>query len=560
MIIMKKSILLLLFVQLCWITSFGQAPRRVLIEEATNASCIPCAAQNPAFDALLNQNREHIAVVKYHASWPGYDPMYNHNTTDNGARISYYGINSVPRGVMDGTYNNMPSTFTQALINQYVVVPSPYEIDMYHYLSEDQDTIYAIMRIKAAQDINEEGLKAHIAVVENHIHFNSAPGSNGETDFYDVLKKLLPSRFGTAIPAIWQTGDYLILMESWKLENVYDIDELDVIGFVQDNDSKQVRQSGTSNDAPFDALFTHDVSMIKVGNLTETNCMGYMAPEITFANFGSEALTSVNIVCSVNGEQPIVYPWTGNLGYLKTTKIQLPQLGFSLLNENELNVYLENPNGYADQYAKNDTLTVNFEAAMETPYQVNLMIKLDNNPDEITWEITDPEGSLIFSGGPYTQAGATILEELVFETQGCYLFKIFDTGGDGLLAPGFFALYYGSGTQVIVGSQFGSMQQGQFHVDGYVGIQENLIAGSVQVFPNPVEDFGIIQFSDLIISPVSVEIVSVSGQVVKVFNDLLPEPATKQIFLPLSDVEKGLYLIRVKIKNSLMTCKIAVID
>jgi hypothetical protein len=431
---------------------------------------------------------------------------------------------------------------------------------MYHYLSADQDSIYAFMRIKAAQDINDGGLKAHIAVLENHIHFNSPPGSNGETDFYDVLKKLLPSRFGTNLPSVWQSGDYQILMESWELENVYNNNELDVVGFVQDNDNKQVRQSGVSDEIPFDALFTHDVSMLKVENLTETNCMGYLAPEITFANFGSEPVTSVNIICSVNGEQPIIYPWTGNLGFLKTTKIQLPQLSFTLLNENELNVYLENPNGYADQYAKNDTLTVNFEAAMETPYEVNLMIKLDNNPDEITWEITDPAGSVVFSGGPYTQAGATIIEELVFETQGCYLFKIFDSGGDGLLAPGFFALYYGSGTQVIVGSQFGSMQQGQFHVDGYVGIHEYQSGGSVQVFPNPVKDFGILQFGELIISPANVEIVSVSGQIVKVFNNVLPEPATKQLFLPLSDVEKGIYLVRVKTKNSLMTCKVAVID
>ena len=61
---MKRSFLLLSVILLLNVLLFGQAQRRVLIEEATNASCGPCAAQNPAFDALLNQNREHIAVVK----------------------------------------------------------------------------------------------------------------------------------------------------------------------------------------------------------------------------------------------------------------------------------------------------------------------------------------------------------------------------------------------------------------------------------------------------------------------------------------------------------------
>ncbi|MBP6870867.1 MAG: hypothetical protein KBC43_02560 [Bacteroidales bacterium] len=32
----------------------SQSQRMVLIEEATNASCGPCASQNPAFDNLLN--------------------------------------------------------------------------------------------------------------------------------------------------------------------------------------------------------------------------------------------------------------------------------------------------------------------------------------------------------------------------------------------------------------------------------------------------------------------------------------------------------------------------
>jgi hypothetical protein len=45
---------------------FGQTQRLVLIEEATNASCGPCASQNPAFDALLNQNRDKLTAIKYH--------------------------------------------------------------------------------------------------------------------------------------------------------------------------------------------------------------------------------------------------------------------------------------------------------------------------------------------------------------------------------------------------------------------------------------------------------------------------------------------------------------
>ncbi|HNQ83124.1 MAG TPA: hypothetical protein PKM34_05735 [Bacteroidales bacterium] len=53
----------------------SQSQRMVLIEEATNASCGPCASQNPAFDNLLNQNRDILTAIKYHWYFPGYDPM-----------------------------------------------------------------------------------------------------------------------------------------------------------------------------------------------------------------------------------------------------------------------------------------------------------------------------------------------------------------------------------------------------------------------------------------------------------------------------------------------------
>lgn len=556
--IMRKAILLFTIILLTGNFLSGQTARRVLIEEATNASCGPCGQQNPAFDALLNQNSEHIAVVKYHASWPGYDPMYNHNTADNSARISYYSINSVPRGVMDGTYNNMPSTFSQALINQYVSVPSPFEMEMFHYLSDDQDSVYVFLRIKAAQDIDDEGLKVHVAVVEKHIHFNTAPGNNGETDFYDVLKKLLPTRYGTTVPSAWQSGDYVILSSSWELANVYNIAELGVVGFVQDTDTKQVRQSANSEETPFEALFNNDASTLSVGNITETNCMGFITPEIEFANYGANVLTSVNIVCSINGETSQVFPWTGNLGYLKTTKVQLPQIDFNLLSENQMVFYLENPNGLPDEYTKNDSLTIEFDDAIETPYEVNLMIKFDDNPEEITWEITNEAGAVIFAGGPYTQAGATVIEELVFETQGCYLFKIFDAGGDGLLSPGFFALYYGSGTQVIVGSQFGAMHQGQFHVDSYTGYQDAQFTNSVKIFPNPVVDQATLVFDAFVAGKVNVEIVNTSGQVVKTIHniELLSEKHTA--ILSLGDLKKGFYLLKVISPDGCMTSKLMI--
>ncbi len=47
--------------------------------------------------------------------------------------------------------------------------------------------------------INYSDLVLHAVVTETDIEFATPPGSNGETKFYDVTRKMLPSKEGTAI-------------------------------------------------------------------------------------------------------------------------------------------------------------------------------------------------------------------------------------------------------------------------------------------------------------------------------------------------------------------------
>jgi len=78
--------------------SFAQAQRLVLVEEFTQASCPPCASQNPGFNDLIDANPDKIRSIKYQESWPGVDPMNAQNPTQVATRTSYYGVNAVPWG------------------------------------------------------------------------------------------------------------------------------------------------------------------------------------------------------------------------------------------------------------------------------------------------------------------------------------------------------------------------------------------------------------------------------------------------------------------------------
>jgi hypothetical protein len=62
-----------------------------------------------------------------------------------------------------------------------------------------------------------------------------------------------------------------------------------------------------------------------------------------------------------------------------------------------------------------------------------LTLELDLSPWQTSWEITDAQGNILYSGGPYSanQANTTIIENICLP-DGCFTFTMFDTGGNGL--------------------------------------------------------------------------------------------------------------------------------
>ena len=85
---------------------FGQSPRFAVLEEGTNASCPPCAAQNPTYEAYIHraQLSTNVISIAYHTWWPGRDVMYNADTAISQVRVPYYGYNGVPTAIVGGKY------------------------------------------------------------------------------------------------------------------------------------------------------------------------------------------------------------------------------------------------------------------------------------------------------------------------------------------------------------------------------------------------------------------------------------------------------------------------
>ncbi|MEO5572221.1 MAG: T9SS type A sorting domain-containing protein [Bacteroidia bacterium] len=346
---MKK--IYLMFASCLFITgAFSQSQRLVLMEEFTQASCPPCASTNPALNALLDANATKVVSVKYQTSWPGYDPMNIQNPSQVQTRVTYYGVTGVPDGELDGGqgFSGQPGTMTQANIDSRYAVPSPFTIDVTHNLSANNDSIYCHATLTCSQAVSGT-LKAHMAVIERNVYFISPPGTNGEKEFEGVMKKMLPSDQGTVLATSYNVGDVVNLDLSWALVSVYDINQLAIVVWIQDNTTQHVLQAGYSR-----PHITDDAGISKVNSPAICSANLNVNPVVNLHNYAINPLTQATINYKIDNGTVQSYTWNGTLATDGDALITLPSIAASSAGTHTITAYTSMPNGVADMDVHND--------------------------------------------------------------------------------------------------------------------------------------------------------------------------------------------------------------
>ena len=236
---MKKFILLVSFLAIGGMTVSAQDTpplKKVFFEALTNASCVPCANNDPLLQAYINSKGDSIVTVKYHGSFPGFDPMYNANPTQSAERYAtYYGMNASPWLDVDGKVYHDVWPFTQQnLDNAYYgrinVTPQV------HISVTDTriagDTIQADITITIPTNLASGDYKLRVFAVEGFIDYGTPPGSNGVSLFKYVFRRAYPNTTGTTIPTAAGTYNYTIKYKreaAWIDANIY------TVAFVQND-------------------------------------------------------------------------------------------------------------------------------------------------------------------------------------------------------------------------------------------------------------------------------------------------------------------------------------
>jgi len=112
-------------------------------------------------------------------------------------------------------------------------------------------------------------------------------------------------------------------------------------------------------------LSSFDAGVVAISGAPMTTCADSVALDVTISNDSGLPLTSVDIVISLNGNQEMVIPWTGELAPMQTAVVEvvLRDLEDAFYN---LELATANPNGNADEVTANDGSSVNF-TIMSTP-------------------------------------------------------------------------------------------------------------------------------------------------------------------------------------------------
>ena len=217
-----------------------------LYEEFTSSTCSPCATFNNNYfnQQFLNNNTGKYNLIKYQVWWPGSGDPYT--TPEVEDRVNYYGINAAPTLLIDSYDTTQFDTgILQQNLDYVYSIPSVMELSAIHTI--DATNSMAYVRVNVNPFVNGN-YTLRCAVVERMTTGNAT--TNGETEFYNVMMKMVPDANGTSVSFTADTPQTIDLSASLNGTFIEEMTDLDIIVFIQDDNDKTVMQSAKSVESP----------------------------------------------------------------------------------------------------------------------------------------------------------------------------------------------------------------------------------------------------------------------------------------------------------------------
>lgn len=487
----------------------------------------------------LIANGQDVAVVAYHIS----DVFENPYSL---AKQNYYNVNSLPTAIFDGDIwsvggNNSTSLYETylPLYDERINILSDFSFDIQGSNSQLTDYVVDITVEKVAVN-NIQNLRLMVALTESEILYYWM----GQEYVNHSERLMFPGANGTQLD--FSSGDDLSFSFSFSLDTEWEQENCELVAWVQDFSTKEVQQTAKRSLSEFGGFPDQDVAIKHIYSPV-TLCNNSFEPAVEVTNLGINDLVSLDVIYQVDDEPEISYGWTGNIPYSESEVIDLPDIDYSVINSGTFTVHLENPNGQEDEFLYNNMRSTTILEAENVSSPVTLVLKLDDFPEQTSWELLGSDGIVLYSGGNYPDPGIFITETFDLAETDCYTFKIYDSYGDGLTGTGLYKLMYGN-TIFQTGKEFGFKDEVEFGI-GLTDAPDILAKYNTRVFPNPVS--GILNIETN--KPCNVEFLDLNGKAIlsqSVFKD------NQQV--DVSNLPSGIYYLRIDGENGVEFRKIVV--
>jgi Outer membrane protein Omp28 len=232
-------------------TIVSAASKVVIVEDFANVSCNPCVISNKILESLteITYGRSKLVAVKFPTNFPAPNDLFYLAAKEIcDARISYYNVFFAPTTVIDGILKpiSTDSNSVKTAVDSRLSITPRFNINIGDNLEGDYSVNVDIKFIDTTS-INLSDLVIHTVLTETDIEFEQAPGSNGETKFYDVTRLMLPSKDGTPVRQLIDQGEIIFtfedaLLSSWNLEKI------NFVVYIQNTTTKEVFQTGSTFD------------------------------------------------------------------------------------------------------------------------------------------------------------------------------------------------------------------------------------------------------------------------------------------------------------------------
>ncbi len=251
------------------LTIIAQSAIRVpLLESFTSSTSTASKSFNATIESTLYTHPSPVVHIKYPMNWPGTgDPYF---TNEGGTRRQFYAVSTLPNLQIDGkdwsnyNYNLNPSTLS-SLANKMTLL----NLEASFYTTGQ--TVCASITIDPLIDMNNADVTLYVAVYEKKTINNIK--TSGDTEFYHVMKKMLPNANGTQISSLTSgvqhhenfcftfVGSYILPPNANSPVNlntnhtIEEFSDLGVVAWLQNNTTKEVLQAAEAADSTSSSTF-----------------------------------------------------------------------------------------------------------------------------------------------------------------------------------------------------------------------------------------------------------------------------------------------------------------